>query len=261
MKKKVLLILFIMFTSFIGVLNVKAEVLIKSFRCYYNIKNEQNIQLGTMQVEINNYNDGNGSYTYEVIHKKENGDMGKYKGGTTTDYYNYDLNNGRYLSMFCGKTVACSKINETEIKKFVDYYKSNGTCSNLYYNLDGDSQARIETEAKDVNSNVPMVSYTTMFKGPNDSKWISQAEFEKRRDDNKQTAEGKDMICKYRMKFDLITGMFDVVFSKKVNKNTGNITYSITINGVETPINSLSETIFVPIGGFSGATVKYSQMI
>ena len=251
--RKLCIIIFIILMIFSFTIKIKAEVKIKSFACYYKINSTRECNLGEMQVIVDNYNDGNGKYSVKLFYTKEDKKLSEYKSsdGTVSDYLNHDVCNGdAYLTFF-------SKMKESETKLFFDYFKKNGKCMTLYYN---DSELgnnhNISSIVTYTDNNKVLESTKKMFKGPNDSNWVSEEEFNNRSSSTPGTTTDttKPFICKYNMNLYGTTNMSEVQMVRNVYN--GNISYYVKIDGVETNVKSLNERLDIPLAQYTGGTVR-----
>ena len=238
---------------------VHAEVKIQSFVCFYKMKSNINDNLGNIQIMVSNYNDGNGPYSYNVFYQNANG-FTEYKGGSIDDYVNYDNNGSKYIMMFCGGQALCNKVNSDSMKSFTNYFVGKGTCSPIYYNYVNEMTDRVEINAINPDDNIKLDSYSIKFKVPGGTEWITKEELDKKTSSTPPTTTtNNDLSCNYKMHFDLLNNTSSVNFTKKTNEYNGNVTYSITIDGVEETLRNLEETFVMQIGQYTGGQVKITS--
>ncbi len=254
MKKYTLLFLLLLIPFF----SVKAEVKVKSFKCAYKINNYYGNQLFDMQIQIENYNDGSGSYTAGIYYKNEDGKYVKYTSGGIGDYANSDNNGGNYVNILN---------NSKEVSTFVQRYTETGKCPTLYYNYQTDQMGSVNVDVKNQDLYKANGAVALNLKGPNDNEYLSESEFYKRSQQSSGSSvttggtqtQAKDLNCSYSMKFDSLKQTSTVKFQRTTNRNNGNTVYTITVNDKATTLTNLNEDFYSGFGQYTGGQVRITS--
>ena len=249
---KKVLIIFLSFFLALGYVNATDEVF--DIKCNYNLKNVNNMDFGKMEVIIYDYDESSSNYTYEVRYENNSGQMVKYNSLSVYDYKNSSLNGTRGLGFFCKRSSCMQGIDAAEMKEFYDYYKAQGKCKPVYFSSALDN-TRVQTWIFNQDDKVLLSASSIQFKGLDDSSWISEEEF-KRRNQNPDNPgdDRKELVCSYKMFFDLTSSVSTVIFKKTIVNGT--TYYYVTINDNETPITSFDSTVHIAAGNYTSAYVR-----
>ena len=266
MKKIITILITLFLVCFISINNVKAEVKVKSFDCFYDVKTTANVDIGTFQIIISNYNDGSSGSTMEIYYQDENKKNVYYSGKLAiTDYYNNESNGGNSLK------VALKKENFTSV------FSKSLTCAPIYFIQVTGQMDQIDIDKYSYDNYVQIPARKILFKGPNDTDWISESQFKDRvagnsdpsgsgngsgNSDPSGSGNGsgdnglKDFDCNYTMKFKTLSNNSSVVFSRKRNVANGNVLYTVTIDGYTKAVDSLDSEFAIGLGQYSNGEVR-----
>ena len=250
--KKVIIIL-LSFFLLLGYVQAKDEIF--DFKCTYNMKNVNDFDLGKLEVIIYNYEDEGTKYTYEVYYENESGQMVKYTNNVENDYKNNNLNGSRGIGFFCSKSSCLHGIDKSEMEEFYKYYKEHGKCKSVYFSNVTADNTRVQTWVANQDDKVLLSATNIKFKGVDDNDWISEEVFKERNQDGDQTEKKEDLICNYKMRFDLTSNQSKVIIKRTYNKKN-EPTYTIIINENEKVITSLDSTVNIEVGNYTNASVK-----
>ena len=238
--KKVIIFLFMLF-MFTGFVNATK---IQDLRCNYELINPYDESLGKFQIEIYNYDDGNGNYTAKIFYENYNDKMVEYRSGLINDYKNYD--GGLPINPFM------SKGKDYSITKIVNEYKKTGKCLKLYYNeWTNNSVITIDTdvfvpEGMPYNPLSPKSVYVRI---PGSDKWITESELysqtdpdDTNPDETKPEEQNKvELECSYDMSFETLSLKSKVIFRREAFN--GKKIYYVTVNGIEKGLDTLNDDV------------------
>lgn len=246
MKKK---LTFIIVLLLFCIMNVNAEATIGGIKCNYTLTLPSGSELCKSEIVVENYNT---TPSVKIYFENKSGKMEEYTS-PNYDYKNQDTSGVYGMLRFF--TVA-------KKNKFVDFYKNEGKCPNVYVNAYGD-QTSYDVEfspidSSDKNSFKNQSSSAEYLKEPNSSDWKTRDEFYK----NNNVEQKEDRVCKYTMNFDLFKIQSEVELRTVYNPQNNKKTYKLTVNGNTNSTESLDSELAVSLGLNTSGLVRIesSQM-